>query len=68
MWKTIRRALWCAALAAVLVGVGPAAARADQLDYNAYWQAAAATTPPQTQDYNAYWAQVQAQQQQQPQP
>jgi hypothetical protein len=64
MLKPIRRVAWCAALLAGLSALRPAVVRADDpLDYNAYWQAAASTTPSQTQDYNAYWAQVQAQQQ-----
>ena len=73
MSNLIRRIVCCAALVGVLGILAPAATvRADDQDYNAYWQEQAETQQQQEaelqrlqQDYNAYWQEVQEQQQQQ---
>ncbi len=71
MLKFIRRNVLCATLLALMavcaILVPVTAARADDRDYNAYWQNQAqitqqlqnGQTPYQgnTQDYNAYWQQ-----------
>jgi hypothetical protein len=69
MWKSIRRIVGVTALVAVLGILGPAAARADDQDYNAYWRDQAETQQQEQveaqqlqQNYNAYW-QEQAEQQ-----
>jgi len=69
MWKSIRRIVGVTALVAVL---GPAAVRADDQDYNAYWRDQA-ESPQQEQveaqqlqqNYNAYWQEEAEQQPQQ---
>jgi hypothetical protein len=73
MWKCICRVVCCAALVAVLAVGRSAALRADDQDYNAYWQEQTETQQQEQieaqqkqQDYNAYW-QEQAEQQPQQQ-
>ena len=62
MLKTIRRLLCCATLSAVVGLLAPAAVRADDQDYNAYWRDQAETQQQEQaelqrlqQDYTAYW-------------
>jgi len=66
MFHSTRRMVWCAALSAVLALTSVAGVvRADDQDYNAYWQEQAKVTnelqqgqtphPGNTQDDNAYW-------------
>ena len=73
MLKYFRRIVVCAVLLAVAGAFTPAAVvRADDQDYNTYWQEQAESQQQQEQelqqtqqDYNAYWQEVQEQQQQQ---
>jgi hypothetical protein len=69
MWKSIGRIVCFLAVLAMLGGFMPAIARADDQDYNSYWQEQTETQQQEQmeaqqkqQDYNAYW-QEQAEQQ-----
>jgi hypothetical protein len=62
MWKSFGRIVGHAALLAMLSVIIPAAARADDEDYNAYWQDQAESQQQEQmeaqqlqQDYTAYW-------------
>jgi hypothetical protein len=62
MWKSIRRMIYCIAILAGLGIIAPSVARADNEDYNAYWQDQAESAQQEQmeaqrlqQDYNAYW-------------
>ncbi len=59
MMKIIRRIAVCAALLTVLaVGTRTATARADDQDYNTYWQQQ--TNQQDQQNYTQYWQDQQA--------